>query len=177
MSYKSPRLLTEKIHSDIDDIRKALMSMPPEADARDAVAMQSQEQLNDVRKLVDELAAMAGRPSVDDVQLMRPADYVEAMKPLVRKFHQVLMTSNNLAPCLCEDLNATGVLLVLIGEGNTVVRAAHDPAHPEVALAIEAMVDTLDSGTKKVMADGVSAAEEQLGLPPMTPASTHWRRS
>ena len=172
MSYKSPRLLTEKIHSDIDFIRKQLMVAADDNSMNDLSLANgaAQEQLNDLRKLVDELSSMASRPSIDDVQLMRPADYVEAMKPLVRRYHQALLASDTLPACLCADLQAAGVLLVVIGDGRTVVRAAHHPDHPEVALAIEAMIDLLDRGTKEVVEEGVTAAEAAMDLPPMTEA-------
>jgi hypothetical protein len=163
MSYKSPRLLVEAIHTKIDEQRQMLMSV---GDDTPFVAVNSdlQEGLNDLRKLFDELAAMADRPSIDDVTKLAPGDYVATMKPLVRTYHQQLMTVDKLAPALCEDLKANAVVLILVGDGNTVVRTAHDPAKDEVALVVETLLAAIDAGTKQIVDEGAAAAEKQLSL-------------
>jgi hypothetical protein len=168
MSYKSVRLLVEAINGEMDNVRKALMSMPPESDARDAAASFAIEMMNELRKLVDELVTMADRPTVDDVLKMKAVDYVATMKPLVRLYHQALLKNELLAQAICEDVQAAGVLLVILGDGKIVIGTAYDPNRPEVAIAIEAMVTSLDNDTKKLAKEGVEIAEEQLGITPPT---------
>jgi hypothetical protein len=85
------------------------------------------------------------------------------MKPLVGNYHRQLMVADKLAPCLCEDLQATGCILMLIGDGKTIVRTAVDPNRPEVQLAVEAILQTLDGGIQQVMTEGVTEAEKQFG--------------
>jgi hypothetical protein len=148
----------------MDTLRKQLMAMPPEADARDAKCGEAIEGLNDLRKMFDELAAKADRPTIEDIRQQPPADYVATMKPLVRNYHQQLMSIDKLAPCLCEDLQASGVVLMLVGDGKTVIRTAVDPNREEVQLAIEIILQSLDEGMKKVAEEGVEAAEQQLGI-------------
>lgn len=160
MAYKSVRLLVEAIHSEMDLLRKSVMAceIPPEksVDIYDAMGT--------LRGLFDELGVKADRPTLEDVVKLSPSDYVATMKPLVGNYHRQLLTADLLTACLCEDLQATGVMLVLIGEDKTIVRASHHPDHPEVGLAIEAMVEVLDSGTRQVVSEGVAEAEKQLGI-------------
>lgn len=165
MSFKSPRLLVDAIHKEMDELRKLLMSHEPgDYKVTSADLSSAQITVNDLSKLFDELAAMADRPSIDDVLKLSPGDYVATMKPLVAKYHRQLMTVDILAPALCEDLQATGCILILIGDGKTVVRTAHDPNRPEVALAVEALLAAIDTGTAQVLTDGAAEAEKQLGL-------------
>ena len=162
MSYKTPRLLAEAIHKEMDNLKKLLMQEIPS----DPALARSQDTWIDLRKLFDELQAMASRPSIDDVLNLAPGEYVAAMKPLVANYHRQLMTANLLAPALCEDLQALAVVMVLIGEGNTLVRTAHVPDREDVALAVETLLSTLDSGTKQVVDGGAEVAAEQLNLAP-----------
>ncbi len=74
------------------------------------------------------------------------------------------MVADKLTACLCEDLQATGCILMLIGDGKTIVRTAADPNRPEVQLAVEAILQTLDGGIKQVVTEGVTEAEKQLGI-------------
>jgi len=163
MAYKSVRLLVEAIHSEMEGMRMGLMAAGPTDDLAIVVGS-AQGQLIELRKLFDELAAKADRPSIEDVTKLTPGDYVATMKPLVRNYHRQLMSVDRLAPCLCEDLEATGVILMLIGDGKTVVRTAVDPAREEVQLAVEIILKSLDEGMAQVANEGVSAAEEQLGI-------------
>lgn len=164
MAFKSVRLLNEAIHSEMEKLRKSIMSVEASAWGGTDGNETALEHLNDLRKLFDELAAKADRPTIEEVTLLAPGDYVATMKPLVRKYHQQLMTADLLAPCLCEDLQAMGCIVMLVGEGNTVVRTAVDPRRPEVQLAVEAILESLDSGTKQVVTEGVAEAEKQLGI-------------
>lgn len=162
MAFKSVRLLNEAIHKEMDALRKLLMGAEPGSvtdDGQSAI-----ETLNLMRGLLDELAAKADRPTIEDVMQQSPGDYVATMKPLVRKYHQQLFVTNTLAPCLCEDLQATGIVLMLIGDGKTVVRTATDPNNPEVGLAVEIILQSLDEGMKKVAEEGAAVAEQQLGI-------------
>jgi hypothetical protein len=159
VSYKSVRLLVEAINSQTDTLRKQLMVMPPDVKCSETI-----DGLNDLRKLVDELAEKADRPSIDDVTKLTPGDYVATMKPLVGNYHRQLMMVDKLAPCLCEDLQASGVVLMLIGDGKTVIRTATDPNRPEVQLAVEIILASLDDGMRKVTEEGVQEAEKQLGI-------------
>lgn len=170
MSYKSTRLLVEAIYSGMEMLRKQLMSMPPDPDARDAKCGESIETLNELRGLIDELQVMADKPTIDGVTKLSPGEYVATMKPLVANYHRQLMSIDKLAPCLCEDLQASGVILMLIGDGKTVVRTSYDPAREEVQLAVEAILATLDGGIKTVMTEGVEQVEQQLGIE----ARPHW---
>jgi len=163
MAYKSVRLLVEAIHGEMEGLRMGLMSAGP-TDDMSLVTGAAQGQLIELRKLFDELAAFADRPTIAEVMNQPPSDYVATMKPLVRRYHQQLMTVDKLAPCLCEDLQATGVILMLIGDGKTVVRTAVDPAREEVQLAVEIILKSLDEGMAQVANEGVAAAEEQLGI-------------
>lgn len=165
MAFKSVRLLNDAIHKEMDELRKKLMAMPPDADARDAACGVALEALNDLRKLFDELAAKADRPTIEDVTKQSPGDYVATMKPLVGQYHRQLMVVDRLAACLCEDLQASGCILMLIGDGKTVVRTAVDPNAPEeIQLAVEAVLATLDGGIQQVVTEGVAEAEKQLGI-------------
>lgn len=167
MSYKTPRLLVEAINREMDALRKRIIGAEPstwgDVDAQAAAA----ESVNDLRKLVDELAAMASRPTIDDVRAMSAIDYVTTMKPLVADYHRKLLMTSNLAPCLCEDLQAAGTLLILIGDGRISIVTAHHPDRPEVGLAIEAMIEAMDTNTRKVAEDGVAEAEKMLGIEPV----------
>ena len=158
MSYKSARLLIEAINGEMDNLRKTAMAVDGthESDIF--------EVMGTLRSLFDELAVKADRPSIDDVMKLPPGDYVATMKPLVGNYHRQLMTADNLTACLCEDLQATGCILMLIGDGKTIVRTAADPNRPEVQLAVEAILATLDGGIKQVMTEGVAEAEKQLGI-------------
>jgi len=160
--FKSVRLLVESIHKEMDTLRKAVMNC--ELPGEKSVGIY--EAMGELRELFDELGAMADRPTIEDVTMQSPGDYVATMKPLVRNYHRQLMVADKLAPCLCEDLQATGCILMLIGDGKTVVRTAADPNRPEVQLAVEAILASLDQGTKQVMTEGVAEAEKQLGIAP-----------
>ncbi len=164
MAYKSVRLLQEAINNKVDETRKQLMSLQPQFDNDSITTGDVQENLNELRKLFDELCALADRPTIEDVTKQTPGDYVATMKPLVGNYHRQLMVVDRLAACLCEDLQASGVILMLIGDGKTVVRTAVDPAREEVQLAVEIILQSLDEGMKKVAEEGVEAAEEQLGI-------------
>lgn len=165
MSYKSVRLLTEAIHSKFDEVRKAAMRVIPQpGDSVNAVA-EEHERLKELRQLIDELSAKADRPTIDDVVKLSPADYVATMKPLVGQYHRLLMANGDLlASCLCEDLQTIGIAVLLIGDQKTSVRTAYDPNHPEAAIAIEALIQTIDKGMLQVMTEGVAEAEKQLGI-------------
>ncbi len=162
MAYKSIRLLNEAIHKEMEALRKLLMSTTPGAVTDDGQT--PIETLNVLRTMFDELAAKADRPTIEDVTKQSPGDYVATMKPLVGQYHRQLMTIDKLAACLCEDLQASGCILMLIGDGKTVVRTAVDPAREEVQLAVEIMLTSLDEGMKKVAEEGVAAAEQQLSI-------------
>jgi hypothetical protein len=152
MNYKSVRLLAEAIHKEMEVVRRILMASSAEP------SVSALETLNGVRELVDQLAAKADRPSLEDVPGMAPADYVAAMKPLVAGYHRQLMSVDLLTPCLCEDLRATAAVLILVGDGRTVVRGAHHPDHPEAALAVEAVIESIDAGTRRVVEGALAAA-------------------
>jgi hypothetical protein len=160
MAYKSVRLLVEAIHTEMGVLKKYLSTIEPMTPAND----EAQDSWIELRKLFDEMAAFADRPTLEDVVKLSPTDYVATMKPLVGNYHRQLMTADQLTACLCEDLQATGTLLVLIGDGKIVIRSAHDPDRPDVAIAIEAMIETLDHGLKQVVEEGVTEAEKKLGL-------------
>lgn len=163
MAFKSVRLLNDAIHKEMDALRKVLMSTEPGAVTDDGQT--ALETVNVLRNLFDELAAKADRPTIEDVTKLTPGDYVATMKPLVRTYHQQLMTVDLLAPCLCEDLQANGCIIMLIGAGKTVVKTAIDPNSPEeVKLAVEAVLATLDGGIQQVVTEGVAEAEKQLGI-------------
>lgn len=164
MAYKSARLLQEAINREIDELRKLLMMVDDTEHHDDRTDTQSH--LIELRKLIDEMTTMADRPAIDDVTSMSPGDYVKTMKPLVGKYHRQLFVADVLPACLCEDLQANAVILMLIDDEKTVVRAAHDPNRPEVALAVEAVLASLDDGTKAIAEDGAAAIEEMAGLPP-----------
>jgi hypothetical protein len=146
VNYKSTRLLVEATNKAMDAVRKAAMGN---------IAL-PWDHLNELRDLIAELAKKADRTALEDVPGLLPMDYVAAMKPLVTTFHRQLMTVDKLASCLCEDLQAAACVLILVGDGRTVVRAAHDPSRPEMALAVETIIASLDSGTKQVVAEGVA---------------------
>lgn len=163
INYKSVRLLVEAIHKEMDNLRKSVMSceISPEK------SVDVYEAMGSLRGMFDELGVFATRPTIDEVLNQPPVDYVATMKPLVRRYHQQLMSFDKLAPALCEDLNARGCMLILIGEGNTLVRAAHNPEHPEVELAMEMMLAAIDNGTRQTLEEGTAEAEKQLGLQPI----------
>lgn len=152
-NYKSTRLLVETINREVEVVRKILMAQSSEP------TMSAVETMNDLRGLIDQLAAKADRPTVDDVAGMAPADFVATMKPLVAAYHRSLMAADVLAPCLCEDLQADACVVVVLGAAKTVVRTAHDRNRPEAAIAVEAILAALDSGTRQVAADGAAEAE------------------
>lgn len=170
MSYKSPRLLVEAIHKEMDELRKLLMSeITPQKvtdDGQTAI-----ETLNVLRGMFDELRVFSDRPTIDDVLKLTPGDYVATMKPLVANYHRQLMMVDKLAPALCEDLQASAVVMILIGVADdgktkTFVRTAHDPAKSEVQLAVDVLLAAIDAGTKQVVEDGTAEAEKQLGIEP-----------
>jgi hypothetical protein len=144
----------------MESLRKAALAVDGTPDQKADIF----DSVGELRKMFDELAAKADRPSIDDVTKLSPDDYVATMKPLVGNYHRQLMVADLLASCLCEDLQATGVILMLIGDGKTIVRTAADPNRPEVQLAVEAILQTLDGGIKQVMTEGVAEAETQLGI-------------
>jgi hypothetical protein len=154
--------LVEAIHKEMEDLRKLLMVTVSDDTLSDVslANAEAQEKLIELRKMFEELAAKAERPTIEDVVKLSPGEYVATMKPLVGNYHRQLMTANLLAPCLCEDLQATGCILMLVGDGNTVVRTAVDPNRPEVQLAVEAILQTLDGGIQQVMTEGVAEAEK-----------------
>jgi len=156
MSYKSVRLLSEAIHKEMDELRKAMYEDEQSPEGR----ANRLDKLNDLRPLVDELVEKASRPTLEEVAVMPPAQYVQTMKPLVGNFHRALMTADILPACLCEDLRANAVVLFLIGDGNTLVRASHDPSKPEVALVVEAIINGLDETMKAIAETGISEAEK-----------------
>lgn len=166
-NYKSVRLLVERIHAEMTNLRKFLM-VNGASEMNDA----AQETWVDLRKLLDELSAKASRVALEDVAEMSPADYVGTMKPLVANYHRQLMTGNALVPCLCEDLQALACVVVLIGEGKTVVRTAHVPDRPEVAVAVEAILAAIDGGTKRVAEEGAAALEAMRAASPEDPETT-----
>lgn len=164
MAYKSVRLLVEAIHGEMDSLRKSIMGVEASAWGGTSGGDTALEHLNELRKLFDELGVKADRPTIDDVTKQPPGEYVATMKPLVGNYHRQLMTVDKLAACLCEDLQATGVILMLIGDGKTVVRTAVDPAREEVQLAVEIILKSLDEGMKNVAEEGVNEAETLLGI-------------
>jgi len=161
MSYKTPRLLAEAIHKEMEELRKLLMSETTPQKVTDA-GQTAIETLNVLRKLFDELAVMSERPTIDDVLKLSPGEYVATMKPLVARFHRQLMTIDLLAPALCEDLQATACVLILVGDGNTLVRTAHDPKREEVALVVETLLAAVDDGLKRIASDAAEAAGQML---------------
>lgn len=175
MGFKSPRLLIEAIHVQIDEQRQMLMSVGDDVPFVSANS-DLQEGLNELRKLVDELQAFVDRPSIDDVLKLTPGDYVATMKPLVAKYHRQLMSVDKLAPALCEDLQASATVLILMGIADdgkmkTFVRTAHDPNRPEIALAVETLLAAVDISTQQILAEGVGEAEKQLGIEAPPPES------
>ena len=165
MSYKSVRLLNDAIHKQMDELRKNIMGVEPSAWGGTTNKEETFEALDDLRKLLDELAAKADRPTIDEVTKQSPGDYVATMKPLVGLYHRQLMAFDKLAPCICEDLQASGVVLMIIGDGKTVVRTAVDENRPEIQLAVEIILQALEQGTQQTMTEGVAEAEKQLGIP------------
>ena len=160
--YKSTRLLVEAVHKEMEALRKLLMSTTP-GDVTDD-GQSAIETLNIIRSLFGELAAKADRPTIEDVVKLSPVDYVATMKPLVGNFHRQLMVADRLAPCLCEDLQAAACVLILIGDDKTIVRTAHDPNRPEIQLAVETLIESIDTTFNQVVKEGVAAAEKQLGI-------------
>lgn len=157
MNYKSTRILVETINREMEVMRKILMAQNSEP------TTSAIETVNELRGLIDQLATKADRQSLDDLADMTPGGYVAAMKPLVANYHRQLMVADRLAPCLCEDLQAVGCVVVLIGDGKTVVRTAHDPNRPEVAIAVEAILGSIDAGTRQVVEDGKEALRVTSG--------------
>jgi len=156
MAFKSSRLLHEAINKEMQDLTKKLMN-----DNSSGAA----ESMIDLRKLIEEMTTLADRPAIDDVLEMSPGDYVKTMKPLVGKYHRQLMVADALCACLNEDLQANGTILMLIGDEKTVVRTAHDASRPEVGLAIEVILASLDSGSKEMLSAGAAELEKMAGLP------------
>lgn len=160
MSYKSTRLLVEAINKEMTVVRKAIMARA------DASSSDATEAMNDLRKLVGELAERAGRTAVDDLPELPPAEYVAAMKPIVANYHRLLVARDLLPACLCEDTQASACVVILIGDGKTLVRAAHDQSRPEMALAVEAIIANLDGSMKQIVNDGAAVLENlQRGEP------------
>lgn len=147
VSYKSTRLLVEAINREMESVRKAAMGN---------MALGS---MNELRDLVAELAKKAERVAVEDVPEMAPADYVATMKPLVAEYHHLLSARSLIAECLCMDLRVPACVLIVIGEQDISVRAAHDPRRPDAALAVETLVAALDDVVKKMTA-GASPDEQ-----------------
>lgn len=152
-NYKSTRLLVEAINREMDEVRKAAMGN---------MALGA---LNNLRDLVAQLVKKAERTAVEDVGDLAPADYVMTMKPAVAEYHRLLLSYNQLAPCLCMDLRAAAVILVVIGDGSSLVKTAHDPDRPDAALIVEAMTQSLDDGMKAIAAQ-VAEAKETIESPP-----------
>jgi hypothetical protein len=169
MAYKSKRLLLEAVTKEMDAIRKLLTQLGTDV-VNNAQFMMSQrvsdaqESLNDLRKLFDEVTERLEKPSINDLENMEPSDYVTTMMPLVTQYHRRLMIADRLTSCICTDLGAAGAVIILIGEGSTSVKTAYDPARPDVALAIEAILAALDNNTKQVLTEGVAEAEKQFGI-------------
>jgi hypothetical protein len=155
VSYKSTHLLVEAIHKEMDSLHKSLLKAPASEKNADG-----QDSWIELRKLIDELEAKADRPTIEEVLQQTPADYVATMKPLVARYHQQLMTANLLAPAICEDLRANACVLILIGEGNTVVLAAHDPGKEDVALAVETLLAAVDIGLGQIINDTKVVVEQ-----------------
>lgn len=147
--YKSSRLLVEAINNRLDAIRRAMMG---------AVSL-PWGPLNELKDLVDQLAEMAGRKSIDDVKDMPVDAYVATMKPLVAKYHVQLFIADQLAPCLCEDLGANAAVVILIGNEKTVVRTARHPDRPDAELAVEAILASIEAGTKRLAEEATTIAE------------------
>jgi hypothetical protein len=148
-TYKSVRLLVEDINKAMEAVRKAAMGNIP----------LPWDDLNELRDLVAQLAKKADRVAVDDLPGLAPADYVAAMKPVVAEYHRQLMDRDLLAPCLCMDLRAHACVVLLVGDGGSVIRTAHDPDKPEVALLVETVVGILDSGLRQVAAGAAAVAD------------------
>jgi hypothetical protein len=146
VNYKSTRLLVEATNKAMDAVRKAAMGNIP----------LPWDDLNELRDLVAQLAKKADRVAVEDVSDMAPADYVATMKPLVADYHRQLAARDLLAPCLCMDLRIAGCVLILVGDGTTSVRTAHDPGRPEAALVVEAILASLDAGSKQLVSDAAT---------------------
>lgn len=149
INYKSTRLLVDAVNRELDEVRKAAMGN---------MALGS---LNDLRDLVAQLIKKAERVAVEDVSDLAPVDYVMTMKPAVAEYHRLLLNYNQIAPCLCMDLRAAAVILVIVGDGSSTVKTAHDPNRPDAAFIVEAMVGALDDGMK-AMAEQVSKASEAI---------------
>jgi hypothetical protein len=167
MGYKSVRLLNEALHKEMGELRKLLMSETTPQKVTDD-GQTAVETLNLIRDLFNELAAFADRPTIAEVVNLPAGEYVATMKPLVTRFNQQLMVANAFAPMVCESLQANGCIVILMGDGKTIVRTAHDPNRPEVALAMEALLAAIDSGTKQVLEEGAKQVESDMNLPPMT---------
>lgn len=146
-NYRSTRLLIEAINREMEAVRKAAMGN---------MALGS---LNDLRELVAQLAKKADRTAVEDVPELPPAEYVATMKPLVAGYHVQLMNAGQLAPCLCMDLRAAACVMILVGDGGSHVRAAHDPNRPEAALVVETLLASLDDGMKQVAIEAAAAKQ------------------
>ena len=156
MSYKSTRLLVEAVNREMDGVRKAAMGN---------MALGS---LNELRDLVAELVKKAERVAVEDVRELDPVEYVATMKPLVAEYHRILMARDLLAPCLCQDLRANAVVVILVGNDTSVVRTAHDPERPDAAVVVEAMLASLDAAARQA----ANAGTEQLaGAAPLGAAA------
>lgn len=148
-TYKSVRLLVEDINRAMEAVRKAAMGNIP----------LPWDDLNELRDLVAQLAKKADRVAVDDLPGLAPADYVAAMKPVVAEYHRQLMDRDLLAPCLCMDLRAHACVVLLVGDGGSVIRTAHDPDKPDAALLVETVVGVLDAGLRQVAAGAAAVAD------------------
>lgn len=146
VNYKSTRLLVEAVNREMESVRKAAMGN---------MVLGS---LNDLRDLVAELVKKAERMAIEDVQELPPPEYVAVMKPLVADYHRKLNARDLLAPCLCMDLKASACVLILVGDGKSIVKATHDPGRPEAALAVETILASIDEGTKRVASEAAEAA-------------------
>jgi hypothetical protein len=166
-NYKSTRLLVEAINNEIEDLRKTLMSVEPAAmpDRRGDVFAPTMT----LRGLVDQLAEKADRVALADVRELAPVDYVAAMKPLVAEYHQLLAARDLLVPCLREDLGLNAVVLIMMDDTRSVVRAIHRPDRPEFELAVGAVVAAIEEGVKKAMEGEIVDLKAKLGVDPTVP--------
>lgn len=161
MAYKSVRLLVEAIRSQMDEMRKTLMGREESFSGSETAIQDVQERLVALRELVDQVMDF-DKPTIDEVNNMSVGDYVRTMKPLVARYHRQLLVADKLQACLCEDLQALGCVLILIGD-KTIVRTAHDPNFPNAAMGVEAVLQALE-GMNKTMQAGVEEYEKVAGV-------------
>lgn len=158
VTYKSSRLLIEKINSEFDELRKLLMSGVPDGDERRDLT-----KVNDIRELIGQLETLANRPTLDDVPTMSVGDYVKTMMPLVKLYHQHLFRIDKLTSCLCTDIEADGCVLIFIGDGKTIIRTAYNEERPNAQMGVEAILQCLE-GMNQVLEQGVAEYENQAGV-------------